>query len=146
MDPLTVVTVLPLNKKEDHAVVIWTRNIKNNVILHAIVDLPLLVKRRTNSITRTNLINPRNKPVKPQVIAIPLVIAFSTPIETLIVDPVSHGYKKVGHVVVIWTLSSKDNVILHVNADILEVVNSLASVKNKNQTQDIFCILSNGNY
>jgi hypothetical protein len=43
MDPLTVVIVLSLNKKEDHAVVIWTRNIKNSVTLHVNVVILMAI-------------------------------------------------------------------------------------------------------
>jgi hypothetical protein len=87
----------------------------NNVTLHANADHHLLVKRKINNIPLTNLrTNPRNKRVNPQVIAILLVIAHS--MDTLVVVHVSHGYKKVDHVVVI------KNVILHVNVDFLAFV------------------------
>jgi hypothetical protein len=137
MDHQTVVIVLSLNKKadhvdQDHVVETQTPDTINNATLHANADHHLLVRKRINNPRTNPLTNPRNKPVKPQVIAILLVIAHS--MDALAVVHVSPGYKKVDHVVVI------KNVILHVNVDFL------VFVKNKNQTQDIFCILSNGNY
>jgi len=39
MDHMTMVVVLPGYKKEDHVVETWALSIKNNVILHVIVDI-----------------------------------------------------------------------------------------------------------
>jgi hypothetical protein len=67
MDPLTVVIVLPLNKKVDHAVAIWTRNIKNNVTLHVNVVIPMAIVLCLEHVTN-------DLPNNPQITDVPQVI------------------------------------------------------------------------
>jgi hypothetical protein len=63
MDPMKMVVVSPMNKKEDPVVEMRTRNIKNNVTLHVNVDILTVIILYLELVKNYLQINIHNKPL-----------------------------------------------------------------------------------
>jgi len=133
MDLMTMAFVSPGNKKEDHVVETWILSIKNNVILHANVDILTVIILHLELVKNYPRIKINNKPLAlPQMTVIQIqTTVCSHPMYHMIMDVVSLGNKKEDHAVEIWILSIKNNVILPANVDIRMVITlCLELVKN----------------
>jgi len=99
MDPLVVVSVSPLNKKEDPAVETWALSIKNNVILPVNVDTLTVIILCLELAKDEPIINIQIKISIP--IALPQMTAMelqttvcSPPMDHMIMDVAFLGNKK----------------------------------------------------
>jgi len=138
MDPMTMVVVSPSNKKVDHVVETRTRIIKNNVILHANVDILTMIilnQELVKSYPQAKINNPSL--VLLRLIAMELqTIVYSPLMDPMTMVAVSPSNKKVDLVVETRTPNIKNNVILHVKVDIpTMIIPNLEPVKNYPQTK-----------
>jgi hypothetical protein len=112
---------------------IWTRSIKNNVTLLLNVELvSVLLHVKNEPQTQTNKTKPLVRLL--MIVAAILTIAYSQPMDPMIVVFVSRMNKKEDPVVEIWNRSIKNNATLHLNVKPV-VVLELLLVKNEPQTQ-----------